>query len=424
MEIRLYLQMLKKGWWIVLITILVAVNATLIYSFLVTPVYQANAKFLVSPNMSVIATGDQTLNSLDTLDKQSVVGTYAEFLNSDKVYLETLQDLKLNEQDMADYKRTTVILTDTRILDLTVQGPDPKLCAILANGIGEKGIQYIRKFYQVYDINTMDPAAIPTQPISPKPVRDSLLALVFGIVLGSALAILSEQIRVPIESLKTRNVIDNESLVYNRHHLDRLVEVEMMRSKSRGDVFSLGLVRLDGLVEIIDHLPTLLAQRILQNVTRILKKELKGTDIIGRWDKTTFAIILPSTPYIAANNLMGRICQKLAEPMDAGEGNGTIQLNPYVGVARSRDDEMVAEFIFRTQKDLDGRMFNVSAAPLPVARPVTADKPTPAAPQPLSVAQLDEDILDTLEAPSNDIDQAIDRELNKTRKEWQNPNKG
>lgn len=370
METKLYLQMLRKGWWIILLTVLVAVNVTLIYSLTVTPRYKATTKLLVSPNEVVMSDTQTTMNSLDTLNNQSVIATYAEFLNSDKVYLEAIDSIGLDKTKLVDYTRTAIILPDAKILEVSVEGPDANVVAALANAISEKGVNYIRKFYQVYDINPLDIASAPTLPISPNPLRDALLALVFGLVLGAALAILSEQIRIPFDTLRQTRFLDNDSLAFNRRHFDRLLELEMMRCRASGDVFSLGLVRLDGLADYFDNVPQLILQKILQGVTTSLKKDLKGNDIIGRWNDLTFAIILPSTPYNAANNLIGRIRQKLSEPVSIGEGDETIRLEPYVGVARSKDDEVIEDFILRVQKDLDEDMYNVPTPPPPAGKPV------------------------------------------------------
>jgi hypothetical protein len=117
--------------------------------------------------------------------------------------------------------------------------------------------------------------------------------------------------------------------------------------------------------------PQVILQKILQGVTKTLKQDLKGNDVIGRWNETTFAILLPSTPYNAANTLIGRLREKLSEPVNINGGNESIRLEPYVGVARSKESEVIEDFVARVQKDLDENMFNV---PIPPPAPV---KPNP-----------------------------------------------
>ncbi|MGA7192744.1 MAG: Wzz/FepE/Etk N-terminal domain-containing protein, partial [Anaerolineales bacterium] len=50
MEIRLYFQMLRRGGWIIALTTLTALVASLATSYLTTPKYQAMAQFILFPS--------------------------------------------------------------------------------------------------------------------------------------------------------------------------------------------------------------------------------------------------------------------------------------------------------------------------------------------------------------------------------------
>ena len=85
MEIKFYLRMMQRSWWMILISALVAVNLSLVYSyFFVTPMYESVARFLVSPNVKNIDSRD-LVASLEALDRRSIISTYAEVLNSSQV---------------------------------------------------------------------------------------------------------------------------------------------------------------------------------------------------------------------------------------------------------------------------------------------------------------------------------------------------
>src|SRR4030095_12784254 len=104
MEVKLYLQMLRRSWWIIVITTLATVIAALVVSYMTPPTYQATSRYIVSPSPSLITGGNNLLNSLSTLDKRSIITTYAEILNSQRIFLETINLLRLNPVDLADYK--------------------------------------------------------------------------------------------------------------------------------------------------------------------------------------------------------------------------------------------------------------------------------------------------------------------------------
>jgi len=99
MEIRLYFQMLQRGWWLIVLGALVAVIASLAASYLVVPQYQAAARFFITPNAS-LSSEKEVVNSLNTLDRRSIVSTYAEVMNSHRIYADTLAALQLNPVDV------------------------------------------------------------------------------------------------------------------------------------------------------------------------------------------------------------------------------------------------------------------------------------------------------------------------------------
>ena len=78
MEVKLYLRMLQRSWWIIVITTLATLIAALVMAYLTPPTYQATARFIVSPSPSLITGGSNLLNSLSTLDKRSIITTYAD----------------------------------------------------------------------------------------------------------------------------------------------------------------------------------------------------------------------------------------------------------------------------------------------------------------------------------------------------------
>ena len=359
MELRYYLRMLQRGWWIIAITALAALNVALVAAYVATPIYQASARFVVSPNPELIKAAD-VLNSLATLDKRSIVSTYAEFLQSARIFQETVAGLGLNPDDLSDYSVLAVVLPDANILELSVEGPDPQLTALLANNVGQRGIDYIKTYYQVYDITMLDPATPPTEPISPQPVRDAGLSLVLGAVLGIALAILSEQIRIPLDAYRQRRILDSASGAYNQRHFQHVLEDEVAQRPE--GILSLALLQLNGLKDLIDTLPQPLMQRVLRQATATLRKELRGNDIVGRWDDICFAILLPSTPGAAAIRTLERIRLALSNPITLESGvfnaNETLNLEPQIGVAAYQrsaagSDRSVQSLIERTSGALE-----------------------------------------------------------------------
>src|SRR6266540_4872757 len=209
MEVKLYFRMLQRSWWIIVITTLTAVIAALVASYFTPPTYRATSRFIVSPSPSLITGGSNLLNSLSTLDKRSIITTYAEILNSQRIYTETLNLLQLDNVNLADYKFSAVALPDANIIEFSVTGPDKDVVYTLANGIGQHAVEYVHSLYQVYDLSVLDPASTPTIPISPQPVRSAGVALVVGLALGVILALIREMLGTPIEKFVRQSNLDD-----------------------------------------------------------------------------------------------------------------------------------------------------------------------------------------------------------------------
>jgi diguanylate cyclase (GGDEF)-like protein len=148
---------------------------------------------------------------------------------------------------------------------------------------------------------------------------------------GVVLAILSEQIRVPLEAYRQRLRLDPQTKVFNRRHFSRLLDEEL--SKNYDGVLCVGVVELNGLQDYLDTLPSAGMQKVLQKVTDTLQRELRGNDTIGRWDDTSFIVMVPATSGSAAKRIFNRIYQALLSAVDLPQYGVVVNLDPHLGGA-------------------------------------------------------------------------------------------
>ncbi len=342
--------MLRRGWWIILLAALIAMSASLGLSYLATPQYQAIARFIITPGIS-ITEGRDVINSLDTLDRRSVVATYAEIMNSERILAKSADFLQVNSAQLEDYTFQAVVLPDANVLELTVTGPSPKVAAELANVMGYQTILFASGLNMSYDINTLDTATAPLVPFSPQPARDAGIALILGAILGAALAIVSEQIRIPLETYRQRLRIDSTTGVYNSRYFKQVLEDEL--TKDPDGVLSIGLIELSGLRDLKETLPPSGLQYLLKKVTGVLRKELRGNDIIGRWNEDSFAVLLPTTPGAAAKRTLDRIYQALSESVTLSAFDATVDLEPLIGGALYSSNISPQELIEKAENSVE-----------------------------------------------------------------------
>ena len=350
MEIRLYFQMLRRGWWIILLTTLVTLAAALGASYLAIPKYEAVARFIITPS-SNLADSYQIINSLNTLDKQVIIPTYAEVMNSNRIYNDALSFLQLQPIDFEEYTYKAVVVANTSVLELSVKGPNPKMAAGLANAIGYQSINFIRQGNQIYNFDFLDLASPPSKPYSPNTLINASLALIFGLIIGAAIAILNEQLRIPLETLRQRLHIDELAGVYNSKYFTQLLDDELAQNPE--NVLTLGIVELNGLRDLIDTLPINSLQRILLKVTEVLRKELRGNDVVGRWNNNSFIIMLPHTRGMAAKGIFERIFLSLARPIELDQLGMNINLDAHIGGAEYSNDISTKELIEKANSALE-----------------------------------------------------------------------
>jgi diguanylate cyclase (GGDEF)-like protein len=330
-----------------------AANFSLLISYLTPPVYETSSRFVVSPNASVYSNSWDIVSSLDTLDRRSIINTYKELLASPAVYATSPGIQHLNPAELeTKYNIVVVVVPDTNILKLTVDGPDPNAVVDIARAIGSEALDYINKLYPVYNFSVLDQPELPTSPIRPEPVKNAALALVVGAILGTGLAFSREQLQYSFERLRERSIIDTVSSAYNRVYFERKLREEVTLNPDTN--LSLGIINLKGIEERMDVFPQATIDRVINKVTQILKSELRGRDIVGRWDSAQLSVLLPAAPSSAVESTFKRIQKYLEESIQLNEaGDIEIRLDPCIGVVSRNQFESSDALIERAKSAVE-----------------------------------------------------------------------
>ena len=339
-QVQKYIQIIIQGWWIIALTTLSAFNLALFSSYTATPLYRTTARFIVVPDPSLLATSEDRdrLRFIEALDRRSIVATYAEVMSDQRFYDEAVNNvLQLDPEQLGRYRVSTVVLPDTSFIELSVEGPNPELAAILANTVGETAIPYIKDLQGgIYDISLLAKAQPPRSPFSPTPARDAGVAIVLGLVFGTLLAILRDQFGYLLSSLGLFGLHPQTDLMPPSIHTDDAFQKRLKQelAHSQQGALSLGLIRLDGLQNFAGKSPqSAVRQQILNRVTKILCEELPKNVILGRRDNTSFAILLPAMSGSVAIHVIGHVQQALTQPIELEEADiETTLLSPHAGV--------------------------------------------------------------------------------------------
>jgi diguanylate cyclase (GGDEF)-like protein len=224
------------------------------------------------------------------------------------------------------------------------------MVVFLAENIGQRAVAYVSALYPIYDMGQLDPAAKPLAPIYPQPLRDAGVALVVGLALGVGLALTGELLRAPISNFIQHRKLDDMSQALNRATFDDyLREVSVASTKD----FCLCFLHIEGMREYLHILPQSTLQNIFRHITQVLKNQLRGNDLVARWDDLDFSVLLSDTSGQAAFNTMERVKTALSIPIRIDVSGEDLHLRPVIGIAEYRVGDTAVSLTDNTNWALD-----------------------------------------------------------------------
>lgn len=149
--------------------------------------YQSEAVASVSPIVSQL-TQSELLHGIDALERRVVVATVAALASSDLTRQRTIGT-------RGDYRIDATVIPSTNLIRITVEGPDPGQVAAVVNRIPPLLDEQVRAMYRVYTIATISAGVVPKAPFLPRVERAVAAGLVLGVLLGVAIASLTDRRR-------------------------------------------------------------------------------------------------------------------------------------------------------------------------------------------------------------------------------------
>jgi capsular polysaccharide biosynthesis protein len=195
-SLREPLQIIRRRIWLITLITALFVGAAVGFSLLQTPVYEAKIKILVGLqrdgaevplNLGSDIAGLQqlTLTMAEAVDTRPVAEAVTDELNLQESPENVLEDLSAQQ------------MPNTQFIEVSYKDANPRQAQRVVNRIGQEFSE------QVSDVSpsgngitttVWERAITPQTPVSPKPLLNSLLALVVGGMLGLGLAFLLEHL--------------------------------------------------------------------------------------------------------------------------------------------------------------------------------------------------------------------------------------
>jgi capsular polysaccharide biosynthesis protein len=189
------LQTLRRRMWTIVLVAAVTAGSAFGFSLLQTPTYEASVLILVGQK----TTADTNPGTVDVSDLQELATTVAQAVPTTPIAETVVERLNLQEESANEVLENVSAEPDpgTMFVNVSYKDSDPETAQLIANTIGKvlsDKISEVSVGANAITATVWEPATLPKTPVSPDPIRNGIIALVFGSLLGVMLAFLLEYV--------------------------------------------------------------------------------------------------------------------------------------------------------------------------------------------------------------------------------------
>lgn len=188
------IQVVRRRLWVVALVAIAVAAAALGASLLQQPTYEASVKFLVGQEGG----GDSVNLQNEVQGLQQISETMVEAVRTRPVAQEVIDKLGLQMTPEAFLRNLDAEqVGGTQFVEVSYKASDPEMAQRIANTVADtfsEQVSEVSPSASSITATVWERAPVPTVPVSPDPIRNSLLGLVLGIMLGLGLVFLLDHL--------------------------------------------------------------------------------------------------------------------------------------------------------------------------------------------------------------------------------------
>lgn len=150
-------------------------------------IYRATATLVAAPSTRLTDGGD-LLRALDTLERRSVLATFARIPETTEIRDSVARRLDAEAAELRQYRLRGSVLPHVHVVQIEVLGPDPSRAREIAEAAAGSTRRRARELYSVFSLRPLDAPRASRTPVSPRVGRDSVIAALLGIFLGAVVS--------------------------------------------------------------------------------------------------------------------------------------------------------------------------------------------------------------------------------------------
>ncbi len=198
---------------------------------------------------------------------------------------------------------------------------------------------HARQGYQIGDVCGGISVSFDVSRVERRFLRGNLYLFLFAcgivIVLLALLHLLTRKFKIKLQqtqqAVEQLAITDELTGLYNRRYFfDRLGE-ELTRSSRYGSELSLIMMDIDYFKSVNDTYGHLSGDLLLHDVSELLKKNARGSDLLARFGGEEFVILLPETPLAGARSLAEKLCDSMAHTVFATDTGKELSITASFG---------------------------------------------------------------------------------------------
>ncbi len=185
MNIRLYIEILWRRKWILIVPPLVAVMVAFVLTRAITPTYTAAATLRVATSLS------RTVDYGEYLYSTRLMNTIATMIRSRQVIEAVTAEFGASPTDVTV---STDFPANTELMRIVVESEDRVLATNVANALAAQAIDASRELRRANVMTLFSPATLPESPSSPNLLMNLVLACIVGAFAGVGIAFFVENL--------------------------------------------------------------------------------------------------------------------------------------------------------------------------------------------------------------------------------------
>jgi diguanylate cyclase len=151
----------------------------------------------------------------------------------------------------------------------------------------------------------------------------------------------SEKLQHELKRAQHEILIDPLTSLYNRKAFDKQISNFMKTFQDEGKLFSLVMIDIDHFKKFNDQHGHLMGDQVLKFMGRLLSKELKGKDYVGRYGGEEFYILMEDASmdnaFIVAEKIRKSLTGFQLKYVETGQALGRITISAGVAAVKNND---------------------------------------------------------------------------------------